>query len=257
MGPPALGVDSVLAKSTCQGVCSLCGEAGWTRGADGTHGTQVRALQDGSECVLKGRTMAPGQPLAPLPSVHHSQPHRGSGGRAGDPLGALTAWQACQAPGGCRSGDACFGNVSRGRRKPWPELCLDGQPKGRGLQGAAHPASVHPGPRLPGDSLRGKGQCAVLMWHASWWASECEGNKPAEGVRRTLSVLPAIQSPVPRGGAEGALWPERPEPQPTLCRDAMSPGSPRPRELGTCSQHPRAWPAWHPRDRRAERTRVA
>lgn len=32
MGPHALGVDSLLAKSTCQGVCSLCGEAGWTWG---------------------------------------------------------------------------------------------------------------------------------------------------------------------------------------------------------------------------------
>lgn len=50
---------------------------------------------------------------------------------------------------------------------------------------------------------------------------ECEGNKPAGGARSTLSVLPAIQSPVPRGGAVGVLWPETPEPQPTICRDAV------------------------------------
>ena len=125
MGPQALGVDSLLAKSTCQAVCSLRGEAGWAWGWMAPLGPRRGRCKMGSECVLKGRTMAPARALALLPSVHHSRPHRGSGGRAGDPLGGLAARQACQAPGGLRSGDAHFGNVSRGRRKPWPELCLD------------------------------------------------------------------------------------------------------------------------------------
>lgn len=173
MGPQALGVDSLLAKSTRQAVCSLRGEAGWAWGWMAPMGPRRGRCKMGSECVLKGRTTAPARALAPQPFVHDSGPHRGSAGRAGDPLGGLRARQACQAPGDSEVG-MCTVETSHEEGENHGPNCVwkvsqraaASRPPGR-----CHPTSVQPGPRLLSDSLRGKGHCAALMGRESWWES--------------------------------------------------------------------------------------
>ena len=121
--------------------------------------------------------------------------------------------------------------------------------------------TVRPGPWLLSDGLRGKGACTVpdvTPTSAGTRKQEREGDRPASSASWAVNILPVDQSPAP---SRGAVSPPRPEtreppgPQTTLQGSFINPGRPRPRELGTRSQHPAARPAWGPGDGQAERTR--
>lgn len=73
-GPPCTGGGLLAGQEHMSGCVQLVWRSRVDLGADGTHGTQVRVLQDGSECVLKGRTMAPGTSGTPAFCTPQSTP---------------------------------------------------------------------------------------------------------------------------------------------------------------------------------------
>lgn len=110
--------------------------------------------------------------------------------------------------------------------------------------------TARPGPWLLSDGFRGKGPCTVpdvTPILVGIRKQEREGDKPASGASWAVNILPVAQSPVPGRGAVSLQQPETREPPDDPVQGSfINSGCPRPRELGTCSQHPPARPAWGP-----------